>query len=72
MSKSDTEILAQAFITPRTDYCDAIVMIVIVVIMLFSGPPKTETKGLQMVPNAAARVFTRSKKLDHITPVMMS
>ena len=58
----DAETLVHAFITSRIDYCNA----------LFSGLPSTTTNGLRLVQNAAARVLTRKRKFDHITPTLIS
>ncbi|KAI3352067.1 hypothetical protein L3Q82_020882 [Scortum barcoo] len=39
---------------------------------LLSGCPNKSLKTLQLVQNAAARVLTRTRKRDHITPVLAS
>ena len=39
---------------------------------LFSGLPTSTTKSLQLVQNAAARLLTRTRKFDHITPILTS
>ncbi|KAF7710709.1 hypothetical protein HF521_009581, partial [Silurus meridionalis] len=44
------------------DYCNA----------LLSGCSSKCINKLQLVKNAAARVLTRSRKYDHITPVLIS
>ena len=62
LSTADAEILIHAFVLSRLDYCNA----------LFSGLPRESTKSLQMVQNAAARVLTRTRKFDHITPILAS
>ena len=62
MSKQDLEKLIHAFISSRLDYCNS----------LFKGLPKKAIKELQLIQNAAARVLTRSKKVEHITPVLRS
>ncbi len=59
---SDAEKLVHAFMTPRLDYCNA----------LLGGCPASSINKLQVVQNAAARVLTRSRKYDHITPILQS
>ncbi len=60
LSKSNTEMLIHAFMTSRLDYCNA----------LLGGCSACLINNLQMVQNAAARVFTRTRKYDHISPVL--
>ncbi len=55
-----TEILIHAFMTSRLDYCNA----------LLGGCSARLINKLQMVQNAAARVLTRTRKYDHISPVL--
>ncbi|KAL2086092.1 hypothetical protein ACEWY4_017151 [Coilia grayii] len=62
MSKQDLEKLVHAFISSSVDYCNG----------LFTGLPKKTIKQLQLIQNAAARVLTRTKRSDHITPVLRS
>ncbi len=62
LSVSDAEKLVHAFMTSRLDYCNA----------LLGGCPASSKNKLQIVQNAAARVFTRSRKYDHITPILQS
>ncbi len=62
LSVSDAEKLVNAFMTSRLDYCNA----------LLGGCPASSINKLQIVQNAAARVLTRSRKYDHITPVLQS
>ncbi len=59
---SDAERLVHAFMTSRLDYCNA----------LLGGCPASSINKLQIVQNAAARVLTRSRKYDHITPILQS
>ena len=62
MSRQDLEKLTHAFISSRLDYCNCI----------FSGLTKKELGQLQFIQNAAARVLTRTRKVEHITPVLKS
>ncbi len=50
----------KALKTARSDYCNA----------LLGGCSACLINKLQMVQNAAARVLTRTRKYDHISPVM--
>ncbi|KAI2647110.1 putative RNA-directed DNA polymerase from transposon BS [Labeo rohita] len=59
---SDTEKLVHAFMTSGLDYFNA----------LLGGCPASSINKLQIVQNAAARVLTRSRKYDHITPILKS
>ncbi len=61
LTVSDAEKLVHAFMTSRLDYCNA----------LLGGCPAFSINKL-IVQNAAARVLTRSRKYDHITPVLQS
>ena len=62
MSKEYLEKIIHAFITSRIDYCN----------VLFTGLPKNCIKPLQMIQNSAARVLTKTKRRDHITPILKS
>ncbi len=53
-------MLIHAFMTSRLDYCNA----------LLGGCSAHLINKLQRVKNAAARVLTRTRKYDHISPVM--
>ncbi|KAL0153650.1 hypothetical protein M9458_051015 [Cirrhinus mrigala] len=55
-------VLVHAFMTSRLDYCNA----------LLGGCPASSINKLQIVQNAAARVLTRSRKYDLITPILKS
>ncbi len=58
---SGAENLVHACITSRLDYCNA----------LLGGCPASLINKLQ-IQNAVARVLTRSRKYDHITPILQS
>ncbi len=60
LSMSNAEMLIHAFMTSRLDYCN----------VLLGGFSAHLINKLQMVQNAAARVLTRTRKYDHISPVM--
>mgnify|MGYP003487436921 FL=1 len=52
--------VAVSLVLSRLDYCNS----------LLAGLPQMQIKRLQAVQNAAARVVTRSRKTDHITPIL--
>lgn len=62
LSFEDAEKLIHAFVTSRLDYCNA----------LFSGCSNTCIKNLQLIQNAAAQTLTRTKKYEHISPILVS
>ena len=55
-----TKSLVQAYVTSRLDYCNS----------LLYGISKELVNKLQRVQNTAARLITRTKKFDHITPIL--
>ncbi len=60
LSISNAEMLINAFMTSRLDYCNA----------LLGGCSVCLLNKLQMVQNTAASVLTRTRKYDHISLVM--
>ena len=62
LNLSDAETLLHSFISSRLDYCNS----------LFTCLSQKTLKRLQTVQNSAARLLTRSRKYDHITPVLAS
>jgi len=56
----NVEHLVHAFMTSRLDYCNA----------LLGGCPARLINKLQLVQNTAAPVLTRTRKYDHISPVL--
>ena len=62
LSFKDTEIILHAFISSRLDYCNS----------LFTCLNQKSLDRLQSVQNSAARLLTRTRKREHITPVLAS
>ncbi len=60
VTKQDAEKLIHAFIISRLNYCNA----------LFTGLPKKLIGKLLLVQNSVARLLTKSRKREHITPVL--
>jgi len=57
-----TAQIIHAFITSRIDYCNS----------LLHGIPETSLQRLQNIQNTAARIISKTRKYDHITPVLKS
>ena len=60
LSQKDTEILVHAFISSKLDSCNSIL----------KGLPQLLINRLQAVQNCAAHLVTRSRKHDHIMPIL--
>ncbi len=58
-SSQDLEKCVHAFITSRVDYCNGLL-------------PKKSVIQLQLIQNTAARILTRTRTSEHITPVLRS
>ncbi len=59
-SPADLEKVIHAFISSRLDYCKA----------LYSGISRQNIETLQLIQNAAARLLTRTKRSNQVTPVL--
>ena len=62
LDQSTTEKLVHAFVTSKIDYCNS----------LLYGLPSTLLLKIQRLQNTAARLVTKTKKSDHITPVLIN
>jgi hypothetical protein len=61
ISEDACKMLVNTLVTSRLDYGNA----------LLYGITKYVTDKLQRVHNTAVRLITRTKKMDHITPVLI-
>ena len=62
LNKQSTERLIHAFVTSHLDYCNG----------LYVGLPNSTLAPLQRIQNTAARLVTKTRKHEHITPILKS
>jgi len=62
LDKESTKLLVHSLVTSHLDYCNS----------LYAALPKKVISRLQKIQNRAARLINRSRKFDHITPVLKS
>ena len=60
IDKDTCKLLINSFVTSRLDYCNS----------LLYGVNKGAIDKLQKIQNQAARIITRTKKFEHITPAL--
>jgi Reverse transcriptase (RNA-dependent DNA polymerase) len=62
LDESSAKTLVNAFVNSKLDYCNG----------LFCSLPKYMIDKLQRLQNGAARIVTRQRRSDHITPALQS
>ncbi len=62
LSEHATQLLVQALVLSRLDYCNA----------LLAGLPVNSIKPLQLIQNAAARLIFNEPKRTHVTPLFIN
>ena len=61
LTEDATKTMIHALVTSRLDYCNA----------LLYGLPASVTNKMQRLQNTCARMITRTRRSDHITPVLI-
>ena len=61
LTQDATRCAVQAVITSRLDYCNSLLLEI----------PREQVERLQRIHNKAARLITRTRQRDHITPVLL-
>ncbi len=62
LSEHETQLLVQALVLSRLDYCNA----------LLAGLPVSSIKPLQLIQNAATRLIFNEPKRMHVTPLFIN
>ena len=62
LDRSTTEKLVHAFVLCHIDFCNSLIF----------GLPQRQIRKLQTIQNSAARLVTRTRKYETITPVLRS
>ena len=60
LTKDATKTIVHSLVTSRLDYCNSVL----------AGLPDHDIKRLQCIQNAAARLTSKTRKFDHISPVL--
>ena len=61
LTEDATKTMIHALVTSRLDYCNAVLY----------GLPASVTNKMQRLQNTCARIITRTRRSDHITPVLI-
>ena len=61
LTEDATKTMIHALVTSRLDYCNAVLY----------GLPASVTNKMQRLQNTCARMITRTRRRDHITPVLV-
>ena len=61
LTEDATKTMIHALVTSRLDYCNAVLY----------GLPASVTNKMQRLQNTCARMITRTRRSDHITPVLI-